>query len=113
MRAALTALLFLLTPAVASAAARTVVGNTVVSHRDPAVTIALPGTAHYAGTDHFLLHDPKLGAFDDCELYAFAEADKKGNARKLYWVQFESYLDRKSTRLNSSHYSRSRMPSSA
>lgn len=92
MRTVLAALLLLLVPAGAVAATRTVAGNAVVSRQNPAVTVQLPISAHYVGTDHFLLHDPKLGAFDDCELYAFAEADKTGNARKLYWVQFESYL---------------------
>jgi hypothetical protein len=92
MRMALTVLLSLAVPAGAIAATRTIAGNAIVSRRDPAVTIGLPGAAHYVGTDHFLLHDPRLGAFDDCELYAFAEADRNVNVRKLYWVQFESYL---------------------
>jgi len=86
------ALLFLSMTASAATPERTVAGNTVVSRHNPAVTIRLPKSAHYVGADRFLLHDPKLGDFDDCELHAFVEADKSGNVRKLYWVQFESYL---------------------
>lgn len=79
-------------PCMAAPPERTVVGNAVISRRDPAVTVQLPKTAHYVGADRFLLRDPKLGDFDDCELHAFVEADKGGDVRKLYWVQFESYL---------------------
>jgi hypothetical protein len=56
----------------------------------PAVTITLPDTARYLGTDTFTLTDPKLGPFDDCKLFAFVEASGK-KIQKLYWVQFEEY----------------------
>jgi hypothetical protein len=89
----LAAVMFLYLPVMAHATPeRTAGGNIVVSRRDPAVSIRFPKSARYIGTDRFLLHDPKLGDFDDCELYAFVETDRKGHARKLYWVQFESYL---------------------
>ncbi len=31
----------------------------------------------------------------DCELYAFVEADASSSVKRLYWEQFESYLDRR------------------
>jgi len=71
---------------------RAVVNNTVVSQRDPAVEIKLRNSVHYVGSDRFLLADPRVGNFDDCELFAFVEPGAKGNIRKLYWVQFEAYL---------------------
>jgi hypothetical protein len=56
----------------------------------PAVTITLPSSARYLGTDTFTLTDPKRGPFDDCKLFAFVETN--GNEiQKLYWVQFEEY----------------------
>jgi hypothetical protein len=71
---------------------RTVSHNTVVSQRDPAVNIKVPGSARYLGADRFLLTDPRLGAFDDCELHAFVDSTDGHDVRKLYWVQFEAYL---------------------
>ncbi|GAA0578034.1 hypothetical protein [Rhizomicrobium electricum] len=62
-------------------------GHVVTS---PAVTITLPGSARYLGTDTFTLTDPKLGPFDDCKLFVFVEANGK-EIQKLYWVQFEEY----------------------
>jgi hypothetical protein len=62
-------------------------GHVVTS---PAVTISLPSSARYLGTDAFTLTDPKLGPFDDCRLFAFVEANGKA-IQKLYWVQFEEY----------------------
>jgi hypothetical protein len=80
--------------ALAAVPDRTVHGTTVVSHHDPAVTVTLPATAHYVGADRFVLMDPKMGPFDDCELHAFVEPGDRGIVRKLYWVQFEAYLPR-------------------
>jgi hypothetical protein len=71
---------------------RTVSDNTVVSQRDPAVSIKLPSSAQYVGADRFLLHDPSLGAFDDCELHAFVESPDGHSVHTLYWVQFEAYM---------------------
>ena len=71
---------------------RAVTGNTVVSSRDPAVKITLPGSARYVGSDRFVLSTRTLGKFDDCELYAFVDADSTKDIRKFYWVQFEAYL---------------------
>jgi hypothetical protein len=81
-----------LLPCQAGQPERVVVNNTLLSQRDPAVEIRLPGSVRYVGSDRFVLTDPRLGSFDDCELYAFVEANAHGDIRKLYWVQFEAYL---------------------
>lgn len=77
---------------VAAVPARTVSGRAVYSPNDPNVRIRLPDDATYVGTDRFVLSKPDLGDFDTCELFAFANADKRGSLRKFYWVQFENYL---------------------
>jgi hypothetical protein len=74
---------------------RKVAGNVITSERHPAVRIELPKAAHYLGADRWILY-----GIADCELHAWvetAEADaqknaRPKNARRLYWVQFESYL---------------------
>jgi hypothetical protein len=71
---------------------RVALNNTVISRHDPAVEIRLPNSAVYVGADRFVLTDPHLGKFDDCELYAFIEPDDHRALRELYWVQFEAYL---------------------
>lgn len=76
---------------------RAVVDDTVISSRDPAVEIKLPRSVHYVGSDRFLLTDPQLGDFDDCELYAFVDSDGNRRVRKFYWVQFEGYLPNQPT----------------
>lgn len=76
----------------AAAPERTVQGTSVVSGHDPAVTVTLPATAKYVGADRFVLTDPQMGPFDDCELHAFVEPGADGAITKLYWVQFEAYL---------------------
>jgi hypothetical protein len=68
------------------------VSNAVISRRDPAVRITLPRSAHYVGSDRFVLSERALGKFDACELYAFVESDASKHIRKLYWIQFEAYL---------------------
>jgi hypothetical protein len=65
---------------------RTVQNNTVTSDRDPAVQIQLPTSSKYVGEDHFVL----LG-FDNCDLYAFVDADSHNRIQNLYWIQFEAY----------------------
>jgi hypothetical protein len=64
----------------------------VISPRDPEVRITVPSSAHYVGTDRFVLSDPKLGKFDDCELFSFVDSDDGRHVRKFYWIQFEAYL---------------------
>ena len=73
---------------------RVVKGNTVISWHDPAAEIKLPDALRYVGADRFVLTDPRLGDFDDCELHAFIELDDARDIRVLYWVQFEAYLPR-------------------
>ena len=67
-------------------------GHTVSSTRDPAVQIRLPDDTRYVGTERFTLAKPDIGDFDACELFVFANADKSGSLREVYWVQFEQYL---------------------
>lgn len=71
---------------------RTAAGHAVISRRDPAVEITLPGSARYVGTDRFLLSKPALGNTEACDLYAFVEADKGRQVGRFWWVQFEGYL---------------------
>jgi len=73
--------------AMAAAPERVADGNAIVSHRDPALRIALSQPVQYAGADRFVL----LG-MADCELHAFVEADARKSVRRLYWIQFEQYL---------------------
>ena len=89
---AATALLGLWPSCHAATPARSVVDNTVVSRRDPAVKIKLTDSVHYVGTDRFVFTKPGLGAFDAAELFAFVDAGKDGRIRKYIWVQFEGYL---------------------
>jgi hypothetical protein len=66
---------------------RRVRGDVVSSEHDPRIRITLPSSAHYVGADRWI-----LGGFDDCELHAFVDTDQHKTARRLYWIQFESYL---------------------
>ena len=71
---------------------RVVRDHSVISRHDPAAEIKLPDTFRYVGADRFLLTDPSLGDFDDCELHAFVELDNARTIHAFYWVQFEAYL---------------------
>ena len=66
---------------------RNVEGNVVTSAHDPRVRIELPDTARYVGGDRWILYE-----IADCELHAFVDADAQKRIRRLYWVQFESYV---------------------
>jgi hypothetical protein len=66
---------------------RRVEGNVITSERDPAVRVHLPKSAEYVGADRWVLY-----GMADCELHAFVDVDAQKNVRRLYWVQFESYL---------------------
>lgn len=78
--------------ALAAAPERQVVGHTIYSPRDPRVEVRVPENVKYVGSDTFALSKPDVGEFDVCELYAFANADRDGSLRKLYWVHFEHLL---------------------
>ncbi len=58
-----------------------------VIHRGEGVSVRVPGQAVYAGGDRFTLYDVA-----DCEVHVFVEADSRRRVRRLYWIQFESYL---------------------
>jgi hypothetical protein len=90
-RLSVAAIAFLL-PCHAAEPGRLVVDHRVLSRDDPAVEIKLPDTVRYVGSDRFVLTDPGLGEFDDCELHVFVEPETQRDIRKLYWVQFEAYL---------------------
>src|ERR1700751_3432338 len=66
---------------------RRVQGDVLSSQHDPRIRITVPSSAHYVGADRWI-----LGGFDDCELYAFVDANQHKIVRRLYWIQFESYL---------------------
>ena len=76
----------------ASEPARNVSGHTVFSSQDPRVRIRLPDNSRYVGTDRFKLSNPEFPDFDACQLFVFADGDKNGSLREVYWVQFEQYL---------------------
>lgn len=69
---------------------RNVEDNVVTSERDPKVRIELPDDVKYVGGDRWILDETA-----DCELHAFIEADRKQIVQRLYWIQFESYLESK------------------
>lgn len=66
---------------------RKVQGDVLSSEHDPQIRITVPSSAHYLGADRWV-----LGGFDDCELHAFVDADQHQTVRRLYWIQFESYV---------------------
>jgi hypothetical protein len=51
------------------------------------LTVRLPKAAKYVGSERFNLY-----GVADAEVHVFAETDPGARLRKLYWVQFESYL---------------------
>jgi hypothetical protein len=69
------------------APSRSVRGSSVVSDRDPAVRISLPGDATFVGSDSLVLY-----GITNCRQFVFVQADKRKNIERLYWVQFEAYV---------------------
>jgi hypothetical protein len=80
-------LLGVLHPSQAELPERKVQGDVLTSEHDPRIRITVPLSAHYLGADRWI-----LGGFDDCELHAFVDADQQQTVRRLYWIQFESYV---------------------
>jgi hypothetical protein len=63
-----------------------VVRNHIVTHKASGLTIRVPKSATYVGSDRFDLY-----GVADAEIQLFAEADRNKKLTKLYWIQFESY----------------------
>jgi len=58
-----------------------------VAHPGEGILVRVPATATYAGSERFNLYDVA-----DAEVHVFVEADADKRMRRLWWVQFESYL---------------------
>lgn len=70
--------------------ARKVSNHELHSDHDPAVLIKLPASATYIGARRWTLYDVA-----DCEVHVFVEADEKKHVQRLYWIQFEGYIESK------------------
>lgn len=66
---------------------RTVKGRILTSTEMPAVRLQFGNKFKYAGSQDFILYDVARA-----EQHFFVDADKKGNIKRFYWVQFEGYL---------------------
>ena len=58
-----------------------------VAHKAERLSVRLPKQAIYLGSERFTLY-----GVADAEVHVFAEVDTRKRMRRLYWVQFESYL---------------------
>ncbi len=67
--------------------ARTVSGRVLKSKDTPAVRIEFDKAFKYAGGHSFVLYNVA-----NAEQHFFVDADKDGNIRRFYWIQFEGYL---------------------
>ena len=61
-----------------------------VIHTREGATVRVPETAAYVGGERFTLY-----GVADCEIHVFIEADADRRMRRLWWIQFESYLPSK------------------
>ena len=59
----------------------------LVTHPAERITIRLPETAVHVGSERFSLYDVA-----DAEVHVFVDADAEKRMRRLWWIQFESYL---------------------
>jgi hypothetical protein len=82
---------------------RTVVGTSVVSQSDPAVTVEIPAGSRYVGADRWILY-----GYDDVELHVFTEADADNRVRNFHWIQFEAYVPERPELSHAGHYDSSR-----
>ena len=64
-----------------------VVAKHVVTHRGDRIAVHVPASATYVGHDRFNLY-----GVADAEIHVFVDADRNKRAKRLYWIQFESYL---------------------
>ena len=60
--------------------------NAIVHPRE-GVTVRVPASATYVGGERFTLY-----GVADCEIHVFIEADADSRMKRLWWIQFESYL---------------------
>jgi hypothetical protein len=67
--------------------ARTVEGQVLTSTEKPAVRLRFGKEFKYVGSQDFILYDVARA-----EQHFFVDADKEGNIKRMYWVQFEGYL---------------------
>lgn len=74
------------TPAVPATPSARVEANSVI-HPGERITVSVPASAKYVGSERFTLYDVA-----DAEVHIFVEPDATGRMRRLWWVQFESYL---------------------
>ena len=65
----------------------TVNGSTLISEGFPEGTITVDAKMNYVGGETFILYEVAR-----CEIHLYADADKSGRIRRLYWFQFEGYL---------------------
>ena len=61
-----------------------------VAHPGEGVTVRVPPSATYVGGERFTLY-----GVADCEIHVFIEADADRRMKRLWWIQFESYLPSK------------------
>ena len=66
---------------------RTVAGQVLTSKEMPAVQLEFNSAFKYAGSQSFVLY-----GVANAEQHFFVEADKDGNMKRFYWIQFEGYL---------------------
>lgn len=73
--------------AAAAPVSRKVSGQVLTSDEAPRVRIKFDRAFKYVGGHSFILYDVA-----NAEQHFFVDADGRGRVRRLYWVQFESYL---------------------
>ena len=61
-----------------------------ITHSGEGITVRLPASATYVGSERFELY-----GVADAEVHLFVEPDAAKRMRRLWWVQFESYLPSK------------------
>ena len=66
---------------------REVKDRVIKSHNTPSVEIEFGKDFKYIGGQRFVLYEVA-----NAEQHFFADADKDGRVKRLYWVQFEGYL---------------------
>lgn len=65
-----------------------VTGQVLTSNGMPSVRMKFDKAFKYAGNQSFVLYDVA-----NAEQHFFVEADKTGRIKRMYWVQFEGYLE--------------------